>query len=71
MIYEMDEVERPSDKIINDDEKFDAWHRSWRDGVRKKLMKYHKDMKTPGVDHGIPRPQKGYIFGNENDKSKD
>lgn len=60
-IYELDEVERPSEKIINDDEKLDLWYENYRSYVRKELIEYHKRRKTPNVDTGIPKPT--YSFG--------
>jgi hypothetical protein len=53
MIYELDEIERPTDKIIDDDKRLDMWYKNWRANIRKKLLKYHKDNNT--VEKDIPK----------------
>ncbi len=65
MLYTLDEVERPPDKIMADDEKLDEWYEHYRRGVVQRLKKHHKDMKTGHVDHDPPPPRKGFVFGGE------
>jgi len=59
MIYhELDEVERPIDKVINDDKRFDAWYSNYRGVMRDKLVKAHA--KDP-VSSNKPMPKPGRI----------
>jgi hypothetical protein len=53
MIYDLDEVERPTDKVIDDDKRLDVWYKNWRERVRKKLLKYHKN--DEGIEKDIPK----------------
>jgi len=53
-IYKLDDIERPSEKIISDDDALDRWHINYNNYVHKELVKYHKGRKTPGVDMGVP-----------------
>jgi len=55
-IYELDDVERPSEKIINDDDRLDMWFDNYKTYQRQKLIEYHKSQKTRGVNTGEPRP---------------
>jgi len=64
-IYELDDVERPSEKIIADDKKLDLWFENYRTYQRNELIKYHKSRKTPGVNTGEPKPR--IYMGNPND----
>lgn len=50
----MDDVERPCERDIEDDDKLDRWYENYKDYIIKKLRKYHKD--NPLVDRGIPKP---------------
>lgn len=43
-IYELDEVRRPPEDIIADDEAMDAWYERFTDKQRKKLQKYYKSV---------------------------
>lgn len=63
MLYSLDEVERPRDKIIVNDEKLDKWYDDYRAKILKRLKKYHKDMKTDSVEHDIPKPRRGFVYG--------
>ena len=54
-IYELDEVERPVDIIIQNDSRLDKWHKNWRSHIRKRLLIYHKD--NPLVEQDMPSPK--------------
>jgi len=43
-IYELDDVQRPSDDIIEDDEALDAWCADRAANTRDKLVEYYKQM---------------------------
>ena len=64
MIYGLDEIERPDDRILEDDEKCDAWWSRYREDMKKRLIKHHKDMGTKNIDQGVPKPRKGFVYGN-------
>jgi len=71
MIYSLDEVERPAEKIINNDDKMDEWYDWYRNGIVKRLKKYHKDLDSQHVEHDIPKPRRGFVFGGKkNDKNE-
>lgn len=65
MIYGMDEVEKPDDRIMEDDEKLDKWWKYYRENMHKKLLEHHKSMGTKNIDYGVPRPRKGMVFGGD------
>jgi hypothetical protein len=65
MIYGLDEVERPDDKIMEDDERLDMWWSGYREDMRKRLLEHHKTMKTKHVDRGVPKPHRGMVFGGD------
>jgi len=55
-IYELDEVERPSEEIIADDAELDKWMKKRQKEIRRKLKEYHKNMKTPDAEVDDYRP---------------
>ena len=63
MLYSLDEVERPDDRVMVDDDKLDKWYESYRSSILKRLKKHHKDMDTPNIDYDIPKPRRGMVFG--------
>jgi hypothetical protein len=63
MIYGLDEIERPDDKIMEDDERLDVWWKHYREDMKKRLIKHHKDIGTKNIDHGVPKPRKGFVYG--------
>lgn len=63
MLYELDEVERPDDRVMEDDERLDKWYNKYREDMKKRLIKHHKDLGTKNIDYGVPRPRKGMVFG--------
>lgn len=63
MIYSLDEVERPRDKIINDDEKIDEWYEAYREDNRRQLEESHKNDKGRHIDKGVPNPRRGFVYG--------
>ncbi len=52
MLYELDEVERPTDAKMADDDALDTWYKGFRSVNRQKLVEYHK--KDSHVDKGVP-----------------
>lgn len=68
MIYGMDEVERPDDRVMEDDEKLDSWWDQYRSDLKKRLVKHHKDVGTKGIDHEIPKPRRGFVYGGDEKK---
>lgn len=64
-LYELDDVERPNEDVINDDDKCDAWFDNYKTYMNQQLREYHKNRKTPTADRGIPRPL--ISMGNPND----
>ena len=70
MIYDLDEVERPDDRIIEDDDKCDEWYRFYKGEMLKKLKDYHKSMKTSHVDRGVTRTSRSIVHAAKNDKTK-
>lgn len=64
-IYELDDVERPSEDIINDDQKLDLWYDNYKHYIIRELRQYHKNRKTPYANTGVPRPS--ISIGNPND----
>ena len=63
MINELDEIEKPDNRIIEDDDALDKWYKSYRASILKRLKKHHKNMDTPNIDYDIPEPRRGYVFG--------
>lgn len=55
-VYELDDVERPSEDIINNDIRLDKWEESRRERIRQQLVSYHKNTGGQSVDTGIPMP---------------
>lgn len=63
MVFELDEVERPDDRVIEDDEALDRWYALYKEDIKKKLLKHHKDTGTKNIDYGVPKPRRGFVFG--------
>ena len=60
MIYrEFDQVERPPEKVINNDRKLDKWMVNYGAKQRKKLIEYHKNDRTVDRDP-LNRPTMSY-----------
>lgn len=55
-VYELDEVERPAQLVIDNDERLDMWYDSYRSQVKKRLLEYHKN--DTHVDRGVPKASK-------------
>lgn len=68
MINNLDEVERPDDRVMEDDEKLDKWYKKYRADVKKRLIKYHKDTGTKNIDHDPPKPRRGFVYGGDDKK---
>jgi len=59
-IYELDEIERPTEKIIEDDDRLDDWFDGYRADLRKRLAQYHKSKGTRHADRGVPKAKISY-----------
>lgn len=68
MIYGLDEVERPDDRIMEDDERLDSWWKKYRSDLKKRLVQHHKDVGTKNIDHEPPKPRKGFVYGGDEKK---
>lgn len=64
-LYELDDVERPTEEVINDDEALDKFIDDYKTYQKRELIKYHKSRNTPHVDRGVPKPIAGTVVGKE------
>ena len=60
-VYDFDEVERPDDEMINDDEALDEWYENWHNNYKLSLEKHHRDKKTPNVN--LPPNKRSIVVG--------
>jgi hypothetical protein len=65
MIYGLDEVERPDDRVMEDDERLDSWWKKYREDLKKRLVEHHKGMGTKNIDYGYTKPKRGMVFGGD------
>ena len=65
MIYGMDEIERPDDRVMEDDERLDLWWEKYRENLKKRLIEHHKSTGTKNIDYGMPKPARGMVFGGD------
>ena len=56
-VYQLDDVERPIDQIISDDERFDAWYKSFADERRRSLEEYHRNRGKKTGNFTPPKPR--------------
>ena len=56
---DFDEIERPSEKTINNDKKLDKWMVNFKAKQHKKLLDYHKNDKTVDRDP-LNKPSMSY-----------
>jgi len=54
-LYNLDDVERPIQSVIENDRKLDMWYANYTMHQKKRLLEYHKNNKTPNIDTGIPK----------------
>ncbi len=51
-IFELDDVERPSDKVVEDDSALDGWYDSYTAKIKSKIIDYHREMEKRSAPSG-------------------